>query len=57
MYEVLICLPKVLYQEENPGVEFEYSLKKDDLAKTPSGEVIEKVIGRVVLPWNFQGSV
>ena len=29
---------KVLYQEENPGVEFEYSLKKDAMKETPSGD-------------------
>ena len=27
----------MLYQEENPGIEFEYSLKKDTVKQTPSG--------------------
>ena len=27
----------MLYQEENPGIEFEYSLKKDTVKKTPTG--------------------
>jgi hypothetical protein len=29
---------QILYQEENPGIEFEYSLKKDAVKQTPSGK-------------------
>ena len=27
-----------MYQEENPGVEFEYSMKKDSVKETPVGQ-------------------